>query len=67
VERMLDWCAEGGRVAITVPDGARYAFEGHENFWSDDDLRDFLAPHGLESITRIDEGRTLFAVLAPGQ
>jgi 2-polyprenyl-3-methyl-5-hydroxy-6-metoxy-1,4-benzoquinol methylase len=65
VERMLEWCAEGGRVAITVPDGAWDAFEGHVNFWSEDDLRDFLAPHGLESITRIDAGRTLFAVLAP--
>jgi hypothetical protein len=40
--------------------------EGHVNFWSEDDLRDFLAPHGLESIARIDEGRTLLAVLAPG-
>jgi SAM-dependent methyltransferase len=65
VERMLEWCAEGGRVAITVPDGAWDAFEGHVNFWSEDALRDFLAPHGLESITRIDAGRTLFAVLAP--
>jgi len=66
VERMVAWCAEGGRVAITVPDGAWDAFEGHENFWSEDDLRNFLAPQGLESITRIDEGRTLLAVLAPG-
>jgi 2-polyprenyl-3-methyl-5-hydroxy-6-metoxy-1,4-benzoquinol methylase len=65
LERIVEWCAGGGRVAITVPDGAWDAFEGHANFWPEDDLRDFLAPHGLESITRIDEGRTLFAVLAP--
>jgi 2-polyprenyl-3-methyl-5-hydroxy-6-metoxy-1,4-benzoquinol methylase len=65
VERMLEWCAEGGRVAITVPDGAWDAFEGHVNFWTEEDLRGFLAPHGLESIARIDEGRTLLAVLAP--
>ena len=66
VERMVEWCVDGGHVAITVPDGAWDAFEGHVNFWSEDQLRDFLAPHGLESITRIDAGRTLFAVLAPG-
>ncbi len=65
LERIVEWRAEGGRVAITVPDGAWDAFEGHANFWSEDELRDFLAPHGLESIARIDEGRTLFAVLAP--
>ncbi len=65
VERMLDWCAEGGRVAVTVPDGAWDAFEGHENFWSEDELRDFLAPHGLKSIMRIDIGPALFAVLEP--
>jgi 2-polyprenyl-3-methyl-5-hydroxy-6-metoxy-1,4-benzoquinol methylase len=65
LERIVEWCAEGGRVAITVPDGAWDAFEGHVNFWSEDDLRAFLAPCGLESITRIDEGRTLLAVLAP--
>jgi trans-aconitate methyltransferase len=66
LERIVEWCAEGGRVAITVPDGAWDAFEGHANFWSEDELRDFLTQYGLESITRIDAGRTLFAVLAPG-
>jgi 2-polyprenyl-3-methyl-5-hydroxy-6-metoxy-1,4-benzoquinol methylase len=66
VKCLVGWCAPGGHVVISVPDGAVDAWEGHVNFWSEDDLRELLAPYGLESITRIDEGRTLLAVLAPG-
>ncbi len=65
LERIVEWCAEGGRVAITVPDGAIDAFEGHENFWSEDELRDFLAEFRLESITRIAAGSTFLALVAP--
>jgi 2-polyprenyl-3-methyl-5-hydroxy-6-metoxy-1,4-benzoquinol methylase len=56
-------CATGGRVAITVPDGARDSWEGHVNFWDQDELRAFLAPHGLDRIVRIDRGKTLLAWL----
>ncbi len=58
-------CAPGGRVAITVPDGAHDSWEGHVNFWSEEDLRAFLAPYGLVEITRIENGRTFLAWLAP--
>jgi trans-aconitate methyltransferase len=58
-------CAPGGRVAITVPDGAQDAWEGHVNYWNEDELQAFLAPHGLKSIERVDDGRTLLAWLCP--
>ena len=58
-------CAPGGRVAITVPDGAQDSWEGHVNFWGEDDLRAFLAPHGLVAIDRIENGAVLLAWLAP--
>ena len=60
-----DICAPGGRVAITVPDGAQDSWEGHVNFWDEGELRAFLAPHGLVVIDRIQDGTVLLAWLAP--
>jgi 2-polyprenyl-3-methyl-5-hydroxy-6-metoxy-1,4-benzoquinol methylase len=57
-------CASDGRVVITVPDGARDSWEGHVNFWEEDQLRAFLASHGLDRIERIDGGNTLLASLS---
>ena len=58
--------ASDGRVAITVPDGAQDSWEGHVNFWDEDQFRAFLAPHGLLAIDRIENGNVLLAWLAPG-
>lgn len=58
-------CAPGGRVAITVPDGAQDSWEGHVNFWDEDEFREFLAPHALVGIDRIEDGKTFLAWLAP--
>jgi 2-polyprenyl-3-methyl-5-hydroxy-6-metoxy-1,4-benzoquinol methylase len=66
VDVLLRLCAPGGRVAITVPDGAQDSWEGHVNFWDEHDLRAFLAPHGLVAIHRIDNGGVFLAWLAPG-
>jgi 2-polyprenyl-3-methyl-5-hydroxy-6-metoxy-1,4-benzoquinol methylase len=60
-------CATDGTVAITVPDGAHDTWEGHVNFWDEDELRAFLTPHGLERIERIDRGNTLLAWLTSGE
>jgi 2-polyprenyl-3-methyl-5-hydroxy-6-metoxy-1,4-benzoquinol methylase len=66
VERLRGLCGPGGRVAITVPDGAQDDWEGHVNFWDEDALRAFLAPSGLTAIQRIEGGRVLLAWLLPG-
>ena len=57
-------CAPGGRVALTVPDGAQDAWEGHVNFWDESDLRTFLRPSGLTELERIEDGRVLLAWLS---
>lgn len=57
-------CAPEGRVAITVPDGARDSWEGHVNFWSEGELRDFLRPEGLLELERIQDGEVFLAWLA---
>jgi len=67
VEILCGLCAPGGRVAITVPDGAEDSWPGHVNFWDEDELRAFLAPHGLVGIDRIQGGAVLLAWLAPEQ
>ena len=56
-------CAPGGRVAITVPDGATDSWAGHVNFWDEDALRAFLESHGLVSIDRVENGTVLLAWL----
>lgn len=58
-------CAPSGRVVLTVPDGERDSWEGHANFWSEEEFKALLAPHGLVAIERIQEGDVLLAWLAP--
>jgi 2-polyprenyl-3-methyl-5-hydroxy-6-metoxy-1,4-benzoquinol methylase len=65
VDRLRGLCAAGGRVAITVPDGAQDRWEGHVNFWDESALHAFLAPSGLTAIQRIEDNRVLLAWLSP--
>ena len=65
VDQLRSLCAAGGRVAITVPDGAEDSWEGHVNFWDEPALRDFLTPLGLTAIERVEDGRVLLAWLSP--
>ena len=67
VEILRRLCASGGRVAITVPDGAQDSWEGHVNFWDEDELRAFLGPRGLVELVRIEDGRVFLAWLAPSE
>jgi trans-aconitate methyltransferase len=64
VEVLCRLCASGGRIAITVPDGAQDSWEGHVNFWDEPELRAFLAPYGLVGLDRIQDGSVLLAWLA---
>jgi 2-polyprenyl-3-methyl-5-hydroxy-6-metoxy-1,4-benzoquinol methylase len=63
VEVLREVCAPGGRVALTVPDGAQDSWEGHVNFWTEDELREFLEPEGLIELERIQGGNVLLAWL----
>jgi trans-aconitate methyltransferase len=65
VEQLRGLCGRGGRVAITVPDGAEDSWGGHVNFWDEAAFHTFLAPLGLTAIERVEGGRTLLAWLSP--
>jgi trans-aconitate methyltransferase len=65
IDQLRGLCARGGRVAITVPDGAEDSWEGHVNFWDEAALRTFLSPLGLTAIERVDGGHVLLAWLSP--
>jgi trans-aconitate methyltransferase len=65
LEVLTQLCAPGGRVAITVPDGAQDSWEGHVNFWDEPELQTLLTPHGLTAIDRVDGGHVLLAWLEP--
>jgi 2-polyprenyl-3-methyl-5-hydroxy-6-metoxy-1,4-benzoquinol methylase len=67
VDALCRLCAPGGRVAVTVPDGAQDSWEGHVNFWDEDEFRAFLTPRALVGIERIERGGTFLAWLAPGE
>jgi SAM-dependent methyltransferase len=55
--------APDGRLVLTVPDGTLDDFEGHLNFWSEAEFRLTLERLGDVSIRRIDDDRTLLAVV----
>lgn len=63
LERLGRLRAPAGRLVLTVPDGTLDDWEGHVNFWSEDDFRLILEPLGDVSVRHIDEGRTLLAVV----
>lgn len=52
-----------GRLVLTIPDGSLDDWEGHVNFWSEEEFRRLLEPFGEVTVRRIDEGRTLLAVV----
>jgi 2-polyprenyl-3-methyl-5-hydroxy-6-metoxy-1,4-benzoquinol methylase len=63
LDRLTALAEPGGRVLITVPDGAIDEWSGHVNFWSEEELAQLLEPRGLDEIRRVDEGRTLLGIL----
>jgi 2-polyprenyl-3-methyl-5-hydroxy-6-metoxy-1,4-benzoquinol methylase len=58
-------CSANGTVLITVPDGDQDSFEGHVNFWGEEVFRELVCRYGRAHVTRIDDGRTLMALLQP--
>lgn len=64
-DRLARACAAGGTILITVPDGAVDAWEGHVNFWTEDELRAFLQPFGATTVQRVDADRGLLAIVCP--
>jgi 2-polyprenyl-3-methyl-5-hydroxy-6-metoxy-1,4-benzoquinol methylase len=63
-DRLSFACAPGGTIVITVPDGALDGWEGHVNFWAEDELRAFLQPLGATTVRRIDADRGLLAIVS---
>lgn len=64
VERLARLCAVGGRLAVTVPDGAIDDYEGHVNFWTESEFEAFMSRFGRASVTRVDRGNCLFALVS---
>lgn len=62
-DRLADACAAGGTILITVPDGAVDEWDGHVNFWDEDDLEAFLHPLGAITIRRIQADQGLLAIV----
>jgi 2-polyprenyl-3-methyl-5-hydroxy-6-metoxy-1,4-benzoquinol methylase len=62
VDRLVRLRSPDGKLVLTVPDGAIDDWAGHANFWTENELFEFLAPFGRPEIRRIDEGRTLLAI-----
>jgi 2-polyprenyl-3-methyl-5-hydroxy-6-metoxy-1,4-benzoquinol methylase len=64
-DQLAEACAAGGTILITVPDGALDSWEGHLNFWNEEELRLFLEPVGATTVRRIDSDRGLLAIVSP--
>ena len=59
-------CAASGTILITVPDGAEDEWEGHLNFWSEEELYGFLRRYGDVDISRMRaDPMSLLAVVRP--
>lgn len=62
-ERLVELCAEGGAILITVPDGASDTWKGHLSFWSQAELGEFLGQYGEVEVRRVQAD--LMAILRP--
>jgi 2-polyprenyl-3-methyl-5-hydroxy-6-metoxy-1,4-benzoquinol methylase len=56
-------CAPGGRVVLTVPNGALDHWDGHRWFWTPAELTAFLRPHGLAYLALLQADTALLAEL----
>lgn len=65
MSRLAKHCAPDGHLVVTVPDGAVDRWEGHVNFWTEMEFRDWIEPWGLVDLERLDEDRILVAILKP--
>lgn len=53
-----------GQVLITVPDGAKDNWAGHNNFWDEKSFERFLSPYPVLSLERMPETGCLVGVLS---
>jgi len=66
VDVLVRLCDSGGRILITVPDGAQDAWEGHRNFWDEAELQEFLGRYGDVEVSRMRATpMSLLAVVRP--
>jgi 2-polyprenyl-3-methyl-5-hydroxy-6-metoxy-1,4-benzoquinol methylase len=66
VDLLNGLCAASGTILITVPDGAQDEWEGHRNFWSEGELKEFLQPYGDVEVSRMRaDTMSLLAVVRP--
>jgi SAM-dependent methyltransferase len=67
MELLVRLCAVGGVIVITVPDGAVDDWPGHRNFWSEQELVDFLGGYGGVEVTRMrSDSASFIARVRPG-
>jgi 2-polyprenyl-3-methyl-5-hydroxy-6-metoxy-1,4-benzoquinol methylase len=67
VRALVRACSPFGNIVVTVPDGAIDDWDGHVNFWNEDQFRAFLRPFGEITLRRVDGGAALVAIISPRQ
>jgi ubiquinone/menaquinone biosynthesis C-methylase UbiE len=58
-------CKPDGVILLSVPNGELDKYEGHVNFWSESEFKEFLSPRGLIDFKICNQGRAFMAVLNP--
>lgn len=58
---LLRVCRTGGRLVLTVPNGARDSWNGHRHFWTPEQFTEFLGPHGLTHLRQLQGDTVLLA------
>jgi 2-polyprenyl-3-methyl-5-hydroxy-6-metoxy-1,4-benzoquinol methylase len=64
-DRLAQACAAGGTILITVPDGAFDEWDGHVNFWTQEQFGAFLAAVGEATVRTVEDGHGLLAIVRP--
>ena len=64
LDELANLCAPGGVIVVTVPDGELDTYEGHVNFWNEDEFGRLLAAFGEVDVERVDSD-VLLGVLRP--
>ena len=61
LRELLRLCRPGGKMVLTVPNGEKDSWDGHRSFWTPAEFTEFLHPHGLTQLRRLQDDTALLA------